>query len=37
MLLFIITTNEILQEKRAKLRIGISVMGISHSAYWVIN
>ena len=35
MILFIFTINEILTEKNKKLRLGISVMGMSHSAYWV--
>ena len=34
MLIFLITNNEILSEKEKKLRQGVNVMGMSHSAYW---
>ena len=35
MIHFILTINEILREKEKKLRLGITVMGMTHSAYWL--
>jgi hypothetical protein len=35
MLHFIMNINEILREKSKKLREGISVMGMTHYAYWI--
>ena len=35
MLCFIMTINEILREKEKKLRLGITVMGMTHTSYWV--
>ena len=35
LLYFIITVNELLTEKERRLRIGVSIMGMTHSIYWL--